>query len=121
MLRAYERPLHLREAQYPTGDVVVRLGKGNADEAGQSLAKVDASESEAGWTGMGYVPGHASDVRNPVEAGWGGCSYPVGADGQYGGRERKRVRCGKLRTEASRRSQIGISRHPMTARGVLEC
>ncbi len=56
----------------------------NADEAGQYLAEIDVPEAEAGWSRMGDLPGHAADVRNFVEGGWGGCSYPVGADGQHG-------------------------------------
>ena len=49
--------------------------------------KSHVSEAEAGWSGMGDIPGHAADVRNVVKGGWGGCSYPVGTDGQYGGCE----------------------------------
>ncbi len=46
--------------------------------------KSHVPEAEAGWAGMGDLPGHAADVRDFVEGGWGGCSYPVGTDGQYG-------------------------------------
>ncbi len=81
--RSVETPV----ARFASGDVAIRLGEGYADEAGQYLAKVHVSEAQAGWTGMGDIPGNAADVRNVVKGGWGGCSYPVGADGQYGGCE----------------------------------
>lgn len=115
------RSVEVAVAGFAVGHVAIRLGKRNADEARQYLAKVHVSEVEAGWSGVGNLSGHAADVCYVVEGRWGGCSYPVGADGQYGGRERKRVRGRELRTEVGRRSQIGISRHSMTAQGVLEC
>jgi hypothetical protein len=40
---------------------------------------------KGGWTGVGDIPGHAADVRDFIEKGaWGGCSHPVGTDGQHG-------------------------------------
>ena len=77
----------LRLLGSPAGNVDLRLRERNADEAGQYLAEVHVPEAEAGWSGMGNIPGHAADVRNVVKGGWGGCSYPVGTDGQYGGCE----------------------------------
>jgi len=71
-------------ARFAAGNLDLRLRERNADEAGQYLAEVDVPETEAGWTGVGDLPGHAADVRNIVEGGWSRCSYSVGTDGQYG-------------------------------------
>ena len=66
--RSVETPV----ARFAAGNVALRLRERNADEAGQYLAEVHVSEAQAGWTGMGDLPGHAADVRNPVERqlGW---------------------------------------------------
>lgn len=66
------------------GNVDLRFREGNADEAGQYLAEVHVPEAQAGWSGVGDIPGHAADFRDLVEGGWGGCPYPVGTDGQHG-------------------------------------